>query len=84
MEWNSIYLYTFPNTVSVKDQIQNVDPWQTRACERSGVNHVSDGEFRPVRTTTYPRPSKNSLANGVRGSESSFSYQLVYYAHLDD
>jgi len=73
VEWNDIYLYAFPNTVPVKDQIQNVDPWQTRACERSEVNHVSDEDPRPVRTTTYPKPSKNSLVDGVRRSELSLS-----------
>ena len=53
----AIYLYAFPNTVPVKDQIHNVDPWQARGSERSGLNHVSDGEFVPVRTTMYPKPS---------------------------
>jgi len=84
VEWNNIYLNAFPNTVPVKDQIQNVDSWQTRACERSGASHVNDGELRPVRTTTYPKPSKNSLVNGVGGSEVSLSYRLIYHTHFDD
>ena len=84
VEWSVIHLYTFPNAIPVKDQIQDVDPWQTRVYERSEMNHVSDEEFRPVRTTTYPKPSKNSLVNGVRVSESSFSYRLACDTHFYD